>query len=175
MRLPSKFAAPIYCIVLMVLVGAGTTLRGQTVGFGYVANCGTACGGIGFGSVSMYSIDGHTRRLTPVVPPQIEPRAPQSVTVDRTGRFVYVANGGCIDCGDVSAFSIDGTTGMLTPVPGSPFPVGQFPESVTVDPTGRFVYVANGGSWDVSAYTIDGTTGALTPVAGSPFPAGAGP
>src|SRR5260370_5166763 len=114
MRLPSKFAAPIYCIVLMVLVGAGTTLRGQTVGFAYVANCGTACGGIGFGSVSMYTIDGTTGRLTPVVPPQIQTRAPQSVTVDPTGRFVYVANGGLNDYGDVSALFIDGTTGMLT-------------------------------------------------------------
>src|SRR5260370_17817384 len=117
----------------------------------------------------MSTSDGATGRMPAVVPPQIKTRAPQSVTVAPTGRFVYVANGGCIDCGDVSAFSIDGTTGMLTPVPGSPFPVGQFPESVTVDPTGRFVYVANSRSPNVSAYTIYGTTGPLTPLAASPL------
>src|SRR5260370_7253058 len=110
MRLPSKFAAPIYCIVLMVLVGAGTTLRGQTVGFAYVANCGTACGGIGFGSVSMYTIDGTTGRLTPVVPPQIQTRAPQSVTVDPTGRFPSVANAGSITFSAPSPLSTPGPT-----------------------------------------------------------------
>ena len=39
---------------------------------------------------------------------------------------------------------------------------GGNPFSVTVDPTGRFAYVANAGSDDVSAYTINPTTGALT-------------
>src|SRR5260370_12568800 len=134
MRLPSKFAAPIYCIVLMVVGGAGTTLRRQTVGFAYVANCGTACGGIGFGSVSMYTIDGTTGRLTPVVPPQIQTRAPQSVTVDPTGRFVYVANGGCIHFGDDSVVSIHGTPRILTPVPVSPLPARPFPTPTTLPP-----------------------------------------
>jgi 6-phosphogluconolactonase (cycloisomerase 2 family) len=41
---------------------------------------------------------------------------------------------------------------------------------VTVDPTGKFAYVANSNSNNVSAYAINGITGALTPVAGSPFP-----
>src|SRR5260370_13271280 len=127
MRLPSKFAAPIYCIVLMVVGGAGTTLRRQTVGFAYVANCGTACGGIGFGSVSMYTIDGTTGRLTPVVPPQIQTRAPQSVTVDPTGRFVYVANGGSFDFAAAFAFSIHGATRPVNPVPGSPLPDRPLP------------------------------------------------
>jgi 6-phosphogluconolactonase len=63
---------------------------------------------------------------------------------------------------------------VLTPVAGSPFPAGSLSASVTVDPTGQFVYVANTNSSNVSAYVIDGITGALTPVPGSPFPAGAG-
>jgi 6-phosphogluconolactonase (cycloisomerase 2 family) len=46
---------------------------------------------------------------------------------------------------------------------------------VTVDPAGKFAYVANGGSNNVSAYTINAATGALTPVAGSPFTAGSVP
>src|SRR5260370_28974257 len=113
-------------MVLMVLVGGGTTLRGQTVGFAYVANCGTACGGIGFGSVSMYTIDGTTGRLTPVVPPQIQTRAPQSVTVDPTGRFVYVANGGCTQFAAVFGVLRVRTTRMLTPAPCVPLPVRPF-------------------------------------------------
>src|SRR5712664_2110503 len=96
------------------------------------------------------------------------------------GRFAYVANCGP-SCGtsgpdgNVSAYTIDGATGALTPVAGSPFPAGSNPRSVTVDPTGRFAYVANFFSGNVSGYIIDGTTGALTPVAGSPFLAGGTP
>src|SRR5258708_6563829 len=62
--------------------------------------------------------------------------------------FAYVANCGEACNGrpgpeNVSAFTIDGTTGALTPVAGSPFPTGSSPDSVTVDPTGSFAYVAN--------------------------------
>jgi len=76
---------------------------------------------------------------------------------------------------NVSAYTINGTTGALVPVVGSPFSAGQGPFSVTVDPTGRFAYVANVDSNNVSAFTIDGLTGVLTPVDGSPFPAGSIP
>ena len=46
---------------------------------------------------------------------------------------------------------------------------------MAVDPSGKFVYVANVGPLgvgDVSAFSFDAATGDLTPVAGSPFPAG---
>jgi len=46
---------------------------------------------------------------------------------------------------------------------------------VTVDPTGKFAYVANQVSNSISAYTINAATGALTAVSGSPFPAGSAP
>jgi len=45
---------------------------------------------------------------------------------------------------------------------------------VTVDPTGKFAYVANYGATNVSAYAI-GSTGALTQVQGSPFRSGSAP
>lgn len=92
--------------------------------------------------------------------------------------FVYVANCGGVGCpggvgtGNVSAYTMDGTTGVLTPVPGSPFTTGLGPQGVTVDPLGRFTYVANLQSNNVSAYTIDPATGALAEVFGSPFSSG---
>jgi DNA-binding beta-propeller fold protein YncE/tetratricopeptide (TPR) repeat protein len=58
-------------------------------------------------------------------------------------------------------------------VAGSPFVAA--PVSVTVDPSGKFAYVANTSSNNVSAFTIDVATGALTAVVGSPFAAGASP
>jgi 6-phosphogluconolactonase (cycloisomerase 2 family) len=99
----------------------------------------------------------------------------------QTSGFVYVANAGFGGVpGNVSAYTIDDSTGALTAVPGSPFPAGVAPRSVTVDPTGRFLYVANCGNpcfngandlGDIYAFSIDGATGTLTSVAGSPFPA----
>ena len=95
----------------------------------------------------------------------------------QTAGFTYVTNGGS---NDVSAYVINASTGALTPVPGSPFASGLLPFSVTVHPTGRFVYVANLGIgnpdvFDVSAYAVNATTGALTPVPGSPFATGIQP
>src|SRR5512136_1593367 len=52
---------------------------------------------------------------------------------------------------------------------------GQRPASISVDPSGRFAYVANLKSNDVSAYRIDRPSGALHAVPGSPFPAGTQP
>ena len=51
---------------------------------------------------------------------------------------------------------------------------GDGPLSVTVDPSGKFAYVANSSDGTISAYTINAVTGTLTPVAGSPFLAGNG-
>ena len=91
-------------------------------------------------------------------------------------RFAYVANYGS---NTVSGYSIDPASGALTPIPGSPFPAGVEPQSIVVDPTGRFAYVANAGALDspvgsISAYTIDPNSGALTAVPGSPFTAVSG-
>ncbi|MFY9720043.1 MAG: beta-propeller fold lactonase family protein, partial [Candidatus Cybelea sp.] len=61
------------------------------------------------------------------------------------------------------------SNGSLVPVRGSPFATDRSPDSIAIDPSGRFLYVSG---WErrISAYTIDATTGALLPVKGSPFP-----
>jgi 6-phosphogluconolactonase (cycloisomerase 2 family) len=76
--------------------------------------------------------------------------------------------------GTFSAYTINASSGALTPVSGSPFTAGVQPESVTVDLTGKFAYVANQGG-TVSAYSIDASSGALSAISGSPFPAGTTP
>jgi 6-phosphogluconolactonase (cycloisomerase 2 family) len=72
---------------------------------------------------------------------------------------------------------IDASTGALAPVSGSPFATETLSSAVAVDPSGKFVYVANGDppANNVSAFAIDPNTGALTAVPGSPFTAGANP
>jgi 6-phosphogluconolactonase (cycloisomerase 2 family) len=132
-------------------------------------------------TISAYAINTATGALSAVSSsPFASGRFPTSVTVDPSGQFAYVTNS-CVssrDCstGTVWAYTINRSTGALRPVSGSPFTTGEFPVSVTVDPTGRFAYVANSnnavGNGSVSAYTINHSTGALSAVAGSPFAAG---
>jgi 6-phosphogluconolactonase len=84
-------------------------------------------------------------------------------------RFVYVANGGS---NNISAYAVNAASGALTAISGSPFPAGNVPYSIAVDPSGKFAYVANQSNGNVSAFAIDGTSGALTAVSGSPFATG---
>jgi 6-phosphogluconolactonase (cycloisomerase 2 family) len=119
---------------------------------------------------------------------------PVAVTVDPSGKFVYVANS---TSGDVSVYSVNATTGELTQlacgtaavcnvtiipatavtpaitIPGANFLAGVSPSAITVDPTGQFVYVTNGGG-NISAYSINTTTGALTSL-GATVTAGVNP
>ena len=101
---------------------------------------------------------------------------PDSVAVDPSGKFAYAANVfGNDPFGTVSAFTINAATGALTPITSSPFAAGSLPVDVAVDPSGKFVYVANLFGNNVSGYTINPKTGALTAISGSPFAAGSGP
>ncbi len=108
--------------------------------------------------MSAYTINSSTGALRAVAgSPFAAGTNPDSVTVDPSGRFAYVANF-CVsgnDCsvGTVSAYTINSSTGALRAVAGSPFAAGNGPGSVTVDPSGRFAYVANSGDNTVSAYT----------------------
>jgi len=62
---------------------------------------------------------------------------------------------------DVATFSIDPASGALTEV-GAEVVAGCGPYSVTVDPSGCFVYVANRFSGNVTTFRIDRIPGALT-------------
>jgi 6-phosphogluconolactonase len=132
--------------------------------------------------VSAYTINARTGALRPIdcggglgcssYHPQFFATGsyPASVTVDPRGKFAYVANGGS---NDVSAYAINASTGALTSIDcgGGPgcstttpklFVAGTSPHSITLDPSGKFAYVANSASNDVSAYAINASTGALT-------------
>ena len=100
---------------------------------------------------------------------------PQSIAVDPTGKFAYVASLGCNGGtgGYLSMYTINPTTGALASIglPVTTYGYGFYGEPVTVDPSGKFVYVTNlgdvydygdGADGSVAMYAIDATTGALT-------------
>jgi 6-phosphogluconolactonase (cycloisomerase 2 family) len=147
--------------------------------YAYVANF--ACSGIGCtpvqGSVSQYTVaaDGS---LTPMTPATVNTGSahsqPNSLIVDPTNAYLYVANAGD---STVSLFTI-GASGALTP--GSSLATGTFPFFVTIDPSGKYVYVANTGS--TAGYTAAGSIsqfligagGALSPIGAGSVAAGMG-
>lgn len=86
---------------------------------------------------------------------------------DPQGRFLFV---GSEVSGAIWVFQINPTTGALTETAGSPFFAPSSADIMTVDASGKFLYVGQGSpSSSVAAFSIDQTTGALTPILGSPF------
>ena len=130
--------------------------------FAYVASSGNVFD-IDNGTVAMYTINATTGALASIEG-GISGENPNiccfnSVTVDPSGKFAYVPNGGGGST-IISMYTINGTTGVLMPI-GS-IAAGTSPTSIAVHPSGKFAYVTNSMSNDVSIYSIDGATGALT-------------
>jgi len=142
--------------------------------FAYVANDVS-------NDVSGFSIDPNSGALKALAgSPYAAGLNPAGVSIDPSGTFLFVANAnafGTPGANNVSVFRIDASTGALTPVPGSPFATDTLSLSVAVDPSGKFVYVANGDppANNISAFAINPNTGSLTPVPGSPFSTGPNP
>jgi YVTN family beta-propeller protein len=139
--------------------------------FAYVASAGDVWD-IDFGSIVTFSINPTTGALTSTTGGIFgsgingTPEYFNSMAFNPSGKFAYAADGGaCPQCGggfggssSVSMYSIDGTTGALTST--GMIAAGAGPDSVAVDPAGKFAYVTNSESNDVSMYSIDATTGA---------------
>ncbi len=109
----------------------------------------------GVSGIDLYSIDLATGALANVSSlTAISPAGnPQSIAVDPTHSFVYMANS---TTSNVSAFSYNLPGQTLLESTGSPFAVGPGTFAVRVDPSGRFVYTADsGGGGGVNAFQID--------------------
>ena len=119
-------------------------------------------------TISVYSIDQSTGALTLTASPLIvNGSSSEAAAINRTDKFLYVANGGS---DNVSAYAI-GANGALTEVAGSPYPTGRGALSVVADPSGKFVYVATGRTTtnDIAAFSVDQASGVLTPLAATPL------
>ena len=147
--------------------------------FAYVANLVSNASDLS--TISMYAINSTTGVLSPTTPATVHTGwFPQEIAIDPLGRFVYTANS---DDNSISMFTINQSTGVLTPtspatvstvVPGN---ILWNPNFLTVDPTGRFLYLTesltNGAA--VLMFNIDQTTGVLTPTSPATISAGGWP
>ena len=116
--------------------------------FAYIANYDDT-------AVSILRVDPATGTLSSGASMPVDTGTPPTnLAVHPTGRFLYV-----VKTAGISVFRIDPTTGELT----DRADFGSGASFLTVEPTGRFAYSANGGfAGNVSAYAIDGETGALS-------------
>lgn len=147
--------------------------------FAYVANLVSNASDLS--TISMYTINPTTGVLSPTTPATVHTGwFPQEIAIDPLGRFVYTANS---DDNSISMFTINQSTGVLTPttpasastvVPGN---ILWQPSFLTVDPTGRFLYLTesltNGAA--VLMFNIDQTTGVLTPTSPATISVGGWP
>jgi DNA-binding beta-propeller fold protein YncE/urocanate hydratase len=82
---------------------------------------------------------------------------PAELTIDQSGKYVYVINIGASGGGTVSEYSI-GANGALTSI-GS-IAAGTDPFGMRIDPTNAYLYVSNNGG-NINEYSI-GANGVLT-------------
>ena len=146
--------------------------------FAYVVNSGSSDGVNG---LSAYQIDPNTGALSAIIASESTTgNNPRSVAVSPNGKFAYVANfASTTGVNGLSAYTINQTTGALSAIIVSESTTGSQPQSVAVDPNGKFAYVANYGSTigvnGLSAYTINPNTGALSAIIGSESTTGSRP
>lgn len=115
----------------------------------YVARSGTD------GGVAVYSV-GAGGALTSIAgSPFAAGNRPFSIVLDKTGKYLYVANR---TDSTISAYTI-GTGSALTPISDSPFSSGEQVISLGVDPAGTYLLAgANNGNPDLSMYSFDAAT-----------------
>jgi 6-phosphogluconolactonase len=150
--------------------------------YAYMLNIGTAIGAEG-DSVSMYTVNSCTGALTPTAPAVVatgsSPNQPGSeqMVVDPLGRFAYVANliSNATDQATISMYTINSGSGVLTPTTPATVPTGFFPQGITIDPLGRFLYTGNSDDNSISMFTINPSTGILTPTAPASVATGKSP
>jgi len=145
----------------------------------FVYKAGTPYGGSSEELIYGYSINGASGALTAI------PNAPfsagdsvQVMAAHPSGNFVYAATTGSSGS-HVAAFSVDAVTGGLTPVSGSPYATGPssgYPDGqpayplLAMDPSGKFLFVANRVSGQIQQFSVDAASGALTPLSQASVP-----
>jgi len=132
----------------------------------------------GQAQITQYSIDAVSGDLTFIgstTPPPTS--AAVSLGVEPTGKFVISDFFEFSPGPTVNSFAIDPFTGALPATPSKSVIAGAGLFYMTIDPSGKFVYVADQGAsptfpGKVWAFSLNAGTGELTPVSSSPFSAG---
>ncbi len=142
--------------------------------FVYVVDAETPTGCSPIGEILGFSENPSTGALTPLP----APAAPTSCAPAKSGYVAGVSPSGIAE-NPLSSFVyvtdkvsnqligyIVQANGSLVPMVNGPFTTGQYPFSVTIDPRGLYMYVANFNASTISAYSITTSTGTPTATVG---------
>jgi 6-phosphogluconolactonase len=158
---PRTSVAPASLPELLVMDPAGAFL--------YVANAGS-------NDISVFSIDSGSGALTQVTSSPSSPGSPfyigltpLTMQITPSGKFLYVslAGGTAGNNGSIATFSVN--AGKLSRIGPLTSTDGFNPSGLAIDPSGKYLYVANTGSPSIAIFTI-GASGVLEDnVPGSPL------
>ena len=141
------------------------------------------------GVISTYHINATTGALTLVASTPETEMGTESIVIDHHNTFAYVLNQNGVNNGNILAYRINAATGVLSPINDSSFKTLDYPEYITVNPKGTFVYVTNSGpnnipahpsnpnafTGNLSIHSINPILGSLTPITGKQLtPQGSG-
>ena len=108
----------------------------------------------------------HKARLEPIQTVRVAPKewpgdvGAAALHLSPDGKFLYASNR--TNANDLVIYSVDAQAGTLTPV-GHQGSLGAKPRDFCIDPTGKFLVVANQDSDNLVIFKRDPETGALTP------------
>jgi 6-phosphogluconolactonase len=152
-----------------------------TVGSSAITNVAVTCNQFAYGAngtgIFCFAVNTTSGALAPLAQPQCDSGDLVTVAVDPAGPFVYATDGSGPNTtgGNVRMYRVGSATGALvrlSAISAEPS-TAAYVFSITVDPTGSFVYAGGYGN-SVSAFAIDPNTGLLTALPESPFAAGGG-
>ena len=120
---------------------------------------------VGTGNVLVYWENSTNGALVPVTA-GVDPTlggykigvTPTALAVDPTARFLYVTDQGT---NQIFGSAIQ-NTGALVQLTNSPFPTGDYPINLTIEPRGKYLYVVNFNAGNVQAFVIDQGNGTLS-------------
>jgi 6-phosphogluconolactonase (cycloisomerase 2 family) len=123
--------------------------------YAYVSNVTTS-------DLTIFSVDQTAGTLTAVGNVVTPGTGGASIAVSPSDHYVYVAGYATPPNGSISGFANSGS-GSLTVVPNGPFPAGDTPYGLAVDPASQLVFATTANTNKLWVYTI-GSDGSLTPV-----------
>ena len=160
-----KFSIPHRTAILLALATMSASLPAATPAHDFFAYFGTGRGGANTG-FSIANFNSDTGALTvPTLAPTAA--APSIFILSPDGRLLYTCYPGRTfqgqPGGGVGAFAVDRATGGLTPL-NSVLSGGADPGFLSLDRTGRFLFVANYNGGSIAAFALqpDGSLGART-------------
>ena len=138
------------------------------------ANTTVAVVNDGSNTLSIYSLDAPTGKVTPAALPQVESSAGPLVVAFGTGvaspkvnpGAVYAVNPGS---GDISAFTSTAATGALTAAAGSPFPGTTGNSFAAADLQGKLLFTGSAAGNQIAGSSVNQSSAALTSLTGSPL------